>query len=301
MVTVDCHLHLTEVPEHVPAWWMDELYRPYGGEWGDTDGRWMVDLLDRSGIDIGMVQGADIRQTTWHPDHPDEYENYVPNDYTAEQVALFPDRLKGVAHVDPMRGVPWALEELERCVKELDFRALKLVCSYQHFSPADRRVDPIYEKCLELDIPVHIFTGWTPIIEAMLEYADPMLLNDVGARFRDLKVIVVVNWPWVDMAIGMVAKHPNFYADMSQLAEGTPENLYAALAAFRSYSAIDRVMYGSDNSDKTRIGGRGEGTVPDLYRQVNTVAIARGEEPFTDEELAAIMGGTAADVYKIEN
>ena len=70
MVTVDCHLHLTEVPEQVPHWWMQELYRPYGGEYGNTDGEWMVDLLDRSGIDIGMVQGSDIRRTTFHPDHP---------------------------------------------------------------------------------------------------------------------------------------------------------------------------------------------------------------------------------------
>ena len=180
MVTVDCHLHLTEVPEQVPHWWMQELYRPYGVEYGNTDGAWMVDLLDRSGIDIGMVQGSDIRRTTYHPDHPDEYEVYVPNDYTADQVAMYPDRLKGVACIDPMRGIPWAVEELERCVKELDFRALKLVPSYQLYSPNDRSLDPLYEKAIELDIPVHFFTGWTPIINASLELGDPFLLDGVG-------------------------------------------------------------------------------------------------------------------------
>ena len=298
MVTVDCHLHLTEVPEQVPHWWMKEMYRPYGSEYGSTDGEWMVNLLDASGIDIGMVQGSDIRRTTSHPDHPDEYEVYVPNDYTARQVSLYPDRLKGVASIDPMRSVPWALEELERCVKELDFRALKLLPSYQLYSPNDRRLDPIYEKAIELDIPVHFFTGWTPIINASLDLADPFLLDDVGRRFRDLKVIVYINWPWVDKGILMVAKHPNFYADLCYFAGGTPEPLHDALAMLKSYVAIDRVMYGSDNSDKVRVDRDFVG-VPELYQRVNDVADQRGSELFSDEELAGIMGGNAARLYKL--
>ena len=67
----------------------------------------------------------------------------------------------------------------------------------------------------------------------------------------------------------------------------------------RSYVATDRAMYGSDNSDKIRIG-RDFAAVPELYRRVNDVAESQGSEPFTDEELAAIMGGTAARLYKLD-
>ena len=298
MTTVDCHLHLTETPSQVPDWWMQEMYRPYGGEFGSTDGRWMVDLLDRSGVDVGMVQGADLRRTTWHPDHPEEHEVFVPNDYTAEQCAMFPDRLKGVVCIDPMRDIQNGIAELERCVTELDFRALKLVCSYQDYAPNDRRLDPLYEKCLELDIPVHIFTGWTPTITAKIENADPVTLDEVGRRYRDLKLIVAMGWPWMDIDILLVAKHPNFYADMYYFSEGGPEPLYNILAKFRSLGAIDRVLYGSNNSDKVRVG-RSEATVPDVYRSVNRIAAARGDELFTDEEMAGIMGGNAAAIYKI--
>ena len=298
MVTVDCHLHLGLTPSQVPGWWMAELMRFYGGEYYSIDGQVIVDLLDANGTDIGLVQGGDIRRTSFHPDYPDQHEVYVPNDYTASQVEAFPDRLRGVCCLDPMRDVQAAVRELERCITELDFRALKLLPSYGHYSPADRRLDPIYEKALELDIPVHFFTGMTPIINTDMRFGDPILLDEVGRRYRDLKVIVFVNFPWIDQAVALIAKHPNFHADMCYFAGGTSVQLHDALQKFRSYAALDRVIYGSDNSDKARVGEM-LGPVPDLYRGVNEVAERKGTEPFTDEEMAAIMGGTAARLYKI--
>ncbi|MCY4621046.1 MAG: amidohydrolase family protein, partial [bacterium] len=168
--------------------------------------------------------------------------------------------------------------------------------SYLHFSPNDRRLDPIYEKCIELDIPAHFFTGWTPIIMARLENADPVHLDEVGRRFRDLKVIIAFADPWIDQCTLLVAKHPNFHADMYHYSELGPESLFEALDRFRSLSALDRVLYGSNNSDKVRVG-RAEATVPDVYRNVNRVARELGAEPFTAEEMAAILGGSAARLY----
>ena len=300
MLSVDCHLHLGVTPSHIPEWWITEMYRPYGGGAAATyDGQWIVDLLDRSGVDVGLVQGGDMRRTTYHPDYPREHDVFVPNDYTAEQVSLFPDRLKGVAVIDPIRDIPAALEELDRCVNELDFRALKLLGSYLHFSPNDRRLDPIYEQCIAMNTPAHFFTGWSPIITAKLAHADPILLDEVGRRFRDLKVIVAFADPWIDQCIMLVAKHPNFYADMYHFSELGPEPLYEALERFRSLSALGRVLYGSNNSDKVRVG-RDEATVPDVYRSVNRVARKRGAAPFTEEELLAILGGTASYLYRLE-
>ena len=297
MVSVDCHLHLGVVPSQIPEWWLTEMYRPYGGgALANYDGQWIVDLLDRSGVEVGLVQGGDMRRTTYHPDHPADHDVFVPNDYTAEQVALFPDRLKGVAVIDPIRDMGAALEELDRCVNELDFRALKLLGSYLHFSPNDRRLDPIYEKCIELGIAAHFFTGWTPILMARLENADPVQLDEVGRRFRDLKVIISMGDPWIDQCLLLVAKHPNFHADMYHYAELGPEPLFEALDRLRSLSALDRVLYGSNNSDKVRVG-RDEATVPDVYRSVNRVARERGVEQFTDEEMAAILGGNAVRLY----
>jgi predicted TIM-barrel fold metal-dependent hydrolase len=49
-----------------------------------------------------------------------------------------------------------------------------------------------------------------------MKYQDPVLLVDVGIKFRKLKVIVAHDgYFWVDQGICVVAKHPNFYADMT--------------------------------------------------------------------------------------
>lgn len=300
MVTVDCHLYLTLTPSQVPTWWMEELYRIYGGEYESTDGQAIVDRLDSAGIDVGVVQGSDIRRTTFHPDHPEERHHFVPNDYVAQEVAKHPGRLVGQATVDPLRDLQAAVLETERAVKELNFRALALKTAYQHHSANDRRIYPLYEACLDLDIPVDIFTGWTPIINAPLKYSNPIDLDDIGREFRDLKVIIYVAFPWIDEAVAVIARHPNFYADLAFFGGGSPEALYDILLKFKSFGAIDRMLYASDNNDKVRLG-KNVATVPEVYRQVNTVARERGTEEITDDEMEAIMGGTAARLYKIDS
>ena len=141
--------------------------------------------------------------------------------------------------------------------------------------------------------------GWTPTITAKLQHADPVLIDEVGRRYRDLKVIVALGVPWLHQCILMVAKHPNFYADMYHFSEMGPGPLYEALERFRSLSALHRVLYGSNNSDKVRMG-REESTLPDVYRSVNEIASERGADPFSDDDLARILGGSAARLYKID-
>ena len=289
MVTIDCHLHVTEVPDHAPEWWVKEMYAPWNGEVHSVDGAAVIEHLDATGFDIGMIQGGDIRRTTYDPDHPSERGVLVPNDWVAEQIAQSNGRLYGVAALDPLRDVPAAVLELDRCVAELDFRLLKTVPTYHHYSPKDERVFPLYEKCLELDVPVMVHMGWTATINSAMEFQDPIQLDDVGRKFRDLKVIVAhLGYPWVDEGIAVVAKHPNFYAEMAGWVAWGPEVLARALVKLKEMGAIDRIVFGSDNTDAN-----------ELYRRAREIAAEQGTE-ITDEEMAGIMGGTAAKLFKID-
>jgi len=296
MVTVDCHQYIGLTPSQVPKWWMEEMYLPYGGEGISRYGQDIVDMIDDAGIDIAIVQGGDIRRTTSHPDHPGDHGVYIPNEWIAQEVAKHPGRLLGQVAVDPLRDPQDALAETEYFIKEHGFVALALKTAYHDHAINDRRVYPFYEKCIELGIPAHFFTGWTPIIMARLENADPVHLDEVGRHFRDLKVLIAFGDPWIDQCLLLVAKHPNFHADLYHYAELGPEPLFDVLDRLRSLAALDRVLYGSNNSDKGRVG-RAEATVPDVYRSVNRVARERGADPFTDEEMEAILGGNAARLY----
>lgn len=297
MPTIDVLMYLTETPRHAPVWWMEELYRPYGGEYRWTDGAALVELLDQGGIDVGLAHGSDIRRTTFHPSFPDRHDVYVPNDYTAAQCAAHPGRLYGVVCVDPLRDVHQAAEEIERCVLEYGFRMMKLLPTYHHHDPADLRLARVYEKCLELDIPIHTHTGFTPIINAPMRHARPVLLDELGIRYRELKVLVYLAFPYVDEGIAVVARHPNFYADLSYYAGGDPRDLYRVLGKLRSLGALDRAVYGSDNNDKQKAGPGG--VASDIFLGVNRVAERVGGPELTTEELEGIMGGAASLLLKI--
>ncbi len=285
---IDCHLHVTEVPGQAPEWWVKEMYAPWGGEVESVDGAAIVEHLDATGFDIGMIQGGDIRRTTFHPDYPLERHVYSDNDYVAGQVAQSGGRLHGVVALDPLRDVAAAVLELERSVRELDFRLLKMVPTYHHYAPNDRRLDPLYEKCLELDIPVMIHMGWTATINAAMEFQNPVQLDEVGRRYRDLRVIVAhLGYPWYGEGIAVVAKHPNFYAEMAGWVAWGPDVLAKALMKLKELGAIDRIVFGSDNSDAT-----------ELYSEAREIARSGGTD-ITDDDMAGIMGTTAARLFNI--
>ena len=114
----------------------------------------------------------------------------------------------------------------------------------------------------------------------------------MGIKFRKLKVIIAhVGHPWVDQGICVVAKHPNFYADMAAWCKYGVEYLYDALLKFKNLNCIQRVVYGSENGC-TRV-------FPKMYKKVNEVAQKRGTPEITDDEMASIMGETAAKLYKL--
>jgi predicted TIM-barrel fold metal-dependent hydrolase len=139
--------------------------------------------------------------------------------------AADPARFIGFASVNPAwRGPQAAVAELRRAVIDLGLAGLKLHPMYQHWSPADRDLAfPLYQAAGQLCIPVMIHQAGSTRIDAALELGRPALLDDVGRCFRDLRVIVAhCGHPWVDEALFLLTKHPNFYALTSQRRSSRP-------------------------------------------------------------------------------
>lgn len=143
------------------------------------------------------------------------------NEQIADLVDLAGDRFIGFASVDPHSKT--APEDLERAIKDLGLVGLKLAPSIQEFRPDDEKIFPIYERALELDIPVMMHSGlsWEP--GTKLKSCHPGLLEEVAVKFPKLKICIAhFGWPWVMDTASLMLKYPNIYADTSCLYADTP-------------------------------------------------------------------------------
>jgi len=192
------------------------------------------------GWDAESVSGQDTRHT---------------NDEVARLIKKFPDVfIGGWAMIDPWKGKA-AIKELERCVKELGLMGLKFQPPAQAFFPNDRRFYPLYEKCVELKIPVAFHSGFTGFGAGSpgghgihLKYARPIPhIDDVAADFPELTIIMIhPAWPWHEEQIAILLHKANVFADLSGWA---PKYFPESLRREINGRLQDKFMFGSDYPD----------------------------------------------------
>ncbi|WP_135547917.1 amidohydrolase family protein [Paenibacillus cymbidii] len=168
----------------------------------------------------------------------------VPDEYVAAYVREHPDKLFGFSSVDPRdRDAP---RKLERAVKELGLRGLKLAPIYQHFYPDRKKYFPLYAKANELGIPILWHQGTSFVSGGYLDASRPAMLDPIAREFPQLKMIVAhLGHPWHGECAALVRKHPNVYADMSALGS-RPWQFYNAMMHAIEYGIADKVLFGSD-------------------------------------------------------
>lgn len=175
----------------------------------------------------------------------------VSNDFVAGCVAAHPDVFCGFASVDPLSG-PAAVAELERAVRDLGLRGLKMHPGAQGFTPDDRTHYPIWETASALGVPLLVHTGTTGLGAGLpggggihLAGANPMLLDAVAADFPDLQIVMAhPAWPWQDEQIAVALHKPNTWIDLSGW---SPRYFAPALVREIGGRLQDRVLFGTDH------------------------------------------------------
>src|SRR5574341_583096 len=66
--------------------------------------------------------------------------------------ARAPDKLIGFMSLDPTEDN--FMEDFERSYHDLKLRGVKLAPMYAGFDPTDRRLDALYQKCIEYNLPI---------------------------------------------------------------------------------------------------------------------------------------------------
>jgi predicted TIM-barrel fold metal-dependent hydrolase len=241
---IDVHVH-PSTPEYVE----DAM-----GDFGPAVEVHFRTTLPRHSVDemADVFRAADVLGVLFAWD-ASTYSGLPPltNDFVASCVAARPDAFLGFASVDPLQGAAAAVE-LERAVRELGLRGLKLHPPAQGFRPDDREVAyPIFETAAALGIPVTVHTGTTGLGAGLpgggglhLEYSRPMLLDAVAADFPNLQIVMAhPAYPWQDEQLAVATHKTNTWIDLSGW---SPRRFAPELVRNIKGPLQDRVLFGTD-------------------------------------------------------
>jgi len=174
------------------------------------------------------------------------------NDRTAEIVSWLPNRLFGMALVNPHKGMA-AVRELERAVKELGFKAVYASPYRYGIRANDRKFYPIYTKAVELNIPVLIYTAMNYRTDLPMDVGRPLHLDQVAMDFPQMKIVASCGgWPWVPELIGVARRHRNVFIDTSSHRPkhlATPGSGFEMLMQFGNTLLQDRIVFASGAGD----------------------------------------------------
>lgn len=154
----------------------------------------LVADMDRAGVDVGFLLNARHDSISGiHRDYPGRF-------------------ILGVL-VNPMDGMR-GVRELERLVREEGAGALRVSALYNSLPANDRRYYPLYAKCVELDIPVRIYTAMSYANDRSYDLGHPRYLDDIAIDFPELRIVAgLAGWPWIADMVGLLRRHPNLYCD----------------------------------------------------------------------------------------
>ena len=154
----------------------------------------LVADLDRAGIEAALLVGT--RNSEFAGLHRD-----------------YPGRFLTLATLDPRDGMR-AVRELERLVKEDGAMGIRVNPLYNCVTANDRRYYPLYAKCVELDVPVRIYTSMNYANDRPYDLGHPKYIDDVAVDFPELRIVAGLSgWPWVADMVALLRRHPNLYCD----------------------------------------------------------------------------------------
>jgi predicted TIM-barrel fold metal-dependent hydrolase len=223
----------------------EEVFFMMGEQWGRKDNMRSftveefvarMDELEVQAVACPSLKQATYRRRAMAVD--------IEHEHIAGLVAAAPDRIIGLAGIDPLSGMA-GVRHLERAVTEYGFKGAHVHPFGWGLPLNSREWWPFYTKCAELDVPVLFQSGHSA--EFMPSACGkPILLDDIAIWFPELNLVGAhTGWPWVEELIAMAWKHPNVFIATSGHA---PKYWDPKLVRFLNARnrGIGKVMWGTD-------------------------------------------------------
>ncbi|HEO70644.1 MAG TPA: amidohydrolase [Candidatus Hydrogenedentes bacterium] len=210
---IDCHAHIVDATDHT----LDEI----------------LARADRAGIDRICI--SSLGRRAW--DHLPSVERLIEADEdVCEAVAKHPDRFIGAVYISADH-VEKSLELLDKSIANGPCRMLKWWISQLADDP---RLNPIVERCIELDVPILAHT-WTKATGNHPNESTCWHVVNMARRYPEMKIWMAhCGGLWEESA--RVVQHcANVCMDISG---GEPED--GIVDCLLRHIGPERIFYGSD-------------------------------------------------------
>jgi aminocarboxymuconate-semialdehyde decarboxylase len=174
----------------------DRHSTPVYAEFHDADAK-LADM-DRKGIDISVISVTPVVFFYWLEPDAGLAAARIMNDGVARMAARHPGRLRGMATL-PMQDADAAVAELERVVKEHDFRSVELGCRVRGELLSEPKFRPVLRRAQELKVFI---------------FAHPYV---AGALPRDLGCYYLGNLAGLPLDTTLMAAHLMFGGALDEL------------------------------------------------------------------------------------
>ncbi|MCL6581000.1 MAG: amidohydrolase family protein [Firmicutes bacterium] len=229
---------ITHLPPHLANY--AEVYRsmaPFLEALSRLTPEDVLAMMDQAGVDVAVIHAEDVETT---------YGRKIPNEPVAALARAYPGRFVDFAGVDPNKGNE-AVAELDHCLRHLGMRGAVLGPWEHRTYSDDEKYFPIYEKCVEFDVPVWIHTSLNYSRSIPMDYGHPLRLDRVAVEFPDLKIIAGhAGWPWVLEMIAVAWRHPTVHMDISAIRPrylGTPDTGWGPLLRYGQTILKERLLF----------------------------------------------------------
>jgi predicted TIM-barrel fold metal-dependent hydrolase len=202
---------------------------PQAGEWPVSI---TLDAMDEGDVTQSLI-------SAWCGPRGD----LIANDEVAGFVQAAQGRLVGVGSVDISRPRD-AVREVRRCVRDLGFKAIRVLPWLWELPPTHPRYYPVFNECCELGVPFCTQVGHTgPLMPSEVGRPIPYI-DQVALDFPELVVVCGhIGYPWTEEMIAVATKHANVYIDTSAYTvRRYPPNLVAYLKAH----GRQKVLFGTN-------------------------------------------------------
>lgn len=257
MTVIDAHVHIGEIKVERHG------FRRFLAE----D---LIAKMDKVGVDKAVVQHLIF--PLW-----EQEDIKKGNNLTIEATWRYPDRLVGMAVVNPKHG-KFAEQEAKRCL-EAGLKGLKVQPAMHGYYPVDGEImDPIMRVAERAGVPLVTHSDWNA------KCCTPYQVARLAQRFPTVKIVMLHMGMDPEMLLhvpDVIRPARNVYVDSSQ----TPDLAHAVYVNMANKLGADRIVFGSDG--------------PVVSIECNLAKIAVAEEMgLTKDQKRMILGENALKVFK---